>query len=111
MTHRAPSVGGGDGAEYIDVTKVDWPRSVALVAFGHKTSPWARDLFTRENYVANDEMIFDLRKLMEDPLNSLRVSQGVGAESERTQLAVHRPQFNANNVINHHQLLRAIMLK
>ena len=100
MTHRAPSVGGGGGAEYIDVTKVDWPRSVALVAFGHNTSPWARDLFTREHYVNNDDMIFDLRKRMEDPLNSLRVSRGVGAESERTQLAVHHPRFNADVISN-----------
>jgi hypothetical protein len=78
----------------IDASKLVLPRSVAIVAFGVETSPWALRMLIDEGYVSAAAKVFDLRARLSDPLGSDRVRHGEDGSSEKTQLAVmSQPKF------------------
>lgn len=64
------------------------PRSVAIVTFGHVTSPWLADHVVRECFVDDANDIFDLRKILHDPLREDRVTHNQDGSHDRTQVAV-----------------------
>ena len=69
------------------------PKGVSLIAFGHKKSPFVRKSLVDEGYIIADEVTFDLRDWLADPLDELRVERGSNGTNSKTQLAVPDPNL------------------